>query len=254
MCNYIDHIDAVITHYCNFNCPFCIDKFKTSIKNPQNEFDKEYFNDFLNSLNKKESSGDIKINPNREVLFLGGEPTTVGFNLLKDYANIVSRNGFHPIISTNGVDKSTIKKILPYFDWVQVTAHSKKEIDEWRTYNTYGNINLKIAGNSHFTYDKLNYLIDNCKDFTRRSVSMYFTKDFVELCKDKEVWNLLDSLNSWKINGSYEYAFYKDVRIKKCIHGLTNIIDEPTVPKIYDKKYNKTWDNEELDDYLNLFI
>ena len=46
MCNYIDHIDAVITHYCNFNCPFCIYKFKTNIKNPQNEFDKEYFNDF----------------------------------------------------------------------------------------------------------------------------------------------------------------------------------------------------------------
>lgn len=63
-------------------------------------------------MNKKESSGDIKINPNREVLFLGGEPTTVGFNLLKDYANIVSRNGFHPIISTNGVDKDTIKKFF----------------------------------------------------------------------------------------------------------------------------------------------
>lgn len=49
------------------------------------------------------------------------------------------------------------------------------------------------------------------------------------------------------------YTFYKGVRRKKCIHGQTNIIDEETLPKLYPNgNYNKTWNNEELDDYLSL--
>jgi hypothetical protein len=73
----------------------------------------------------------------------------------------------------------------------------------------------------------------------------------IELCTDKEVWELLDTLD-WVRNGSYNYAFYKGVRFKKCIRGETNLIDEPTIPKLYPNgNYNKTWCNEELDDYLS---
>ena len=56
---------------------------------------------------------------------------------------------------------------------------------------------------------------------------------------------------SMKYHLYYEYTFYKGVRIKKCIPGETNIIDEPTVPKVYPNgNYNKTWCNEEMDNYL----
>lgn len=34
---------------------------------------------------------------------------------------------------------------------------------------------------------------------------------------------------SFKINGSYLYAFYEGARIKRCIPRETNIIDDPTV-------------------------
>ena len=81
---------------------------------------------------------------------------------------------------------------------------------------------------------------------------MYFTPDFQELCVDEKVWNLLNTLE-WHRNGSYEYAFYNGVRFKKCIHGETNIIDEPSVPKLYPNgAYNKTWNDEIMDDYLNI--
>lgn len=80
---------------------------------------------------------------------------------------------------------------------------------------------------------------------------MYFTDDFQELCLDPAIWQLLNSM-TWKRNGSYLYTFYKGVRIKRCIPDETNIIDEPTVPKVYPNgNYNKTWQHEELDDYLN---
>lgn len=133
------------------------------------------------------------------------------------------------------------------------TTHSEQETDYWRGVNVkYGNINLKLSGDQMLTLEKLNHFIDTTTDFTRRSVSMYFTPDFEELCKDDRVWNLLDSkLLNWERNGSYFYAFYKGVRFKKCIPGKTNIIDEPTVPKLYPNgNYNRTWLNEDMDDYL----
>lgn len=154
-------------------------------------------------------------------------------------------------MSTNGKLKSKIIELIPYYDWIQVTVDSDEEIDFYRKWPN--NINIKIVGDSLFTVDKLEHFAEYSKEFSRKSVTMYFTSDFVELCSDPEVWKLLDSLN-WKRNGSYMYTFYKDVRIKKCIHGETNIIDEPTVPKLYPNgNYNKTWNDEILDDYLNFY-
>lgn len=153
-------------------------------------------------------------------------------------------------MSTNGIQKDKIKNIMFYYDWIQITVYSDKNIDYWRGYED--KINLKISGDKLLTYDKLMHFIEYTKDFERRSVSMYFTPDFQELCTDKKVWELLNTLD-WRVNGAYEYAFYQGVRFKKCIHGSTNIDDEPSVPKLYPNgNYNKTWENEDLDDYLKL--
>jgi hypothetical protein len=151
-------------------------------------------------------------------------------------------------MSTNGILKQKIVNLIPYFDSIQVTVNSDQEIDFYRIFPD--KINIKIAGDGNLTFDKFNHFIEYTKGFSRRSISMYFTTDFQELCTDAEINQLLDTL-SWERNGSYEYTFYKDVRIKRCIHGETNIIDEPTVPKLYPNgNYNKTWCNEDMDDYL----
>ena len=63
---------------------------------------------------------------------------------------------------------------------------------------------------------------------------------------------LATSCSQWKRNGSYYYTFYEGVRFKRCVPGETNLIDEPTIPKLYPNgNYNKTWCHEELDDYLS---
>lgn len=151
-------------------------------------------------------------------------------------------------MSTNGLLKGTVKDCLPYFDSIQITTHSDKETDYYRQYQD--KINVKFSGDHECTLETLNHFIDYTKGFYRRSVTMYFTPDFKELCTDERVWDLLNTL-TWQRNGSYEYAFYEGVRFKRCIHGLTNIIDEPSVPKLYPNgNYNKTWNHEELDEYL----
>lgn len=234
----IDHIDIVVSHQCNMMCKDCIDKFR-------GQDDKIVkLKDIENFLKLIREHTDEEL----EVLLLGGDPTVVGSYYLIEIAKLVKKYNFRIIMSTNGLLKGTVKDCLPYFDSIQITTHSNKETDYWRQYSN--KINIKLSGDQNCTLETLNHFIAYTKDFYRRSVSMYFTPDFEELCKDERVWALLNTL-TWQRNGSYEYAFYKGVRFKRCIHGQTNIIDEPTVPKLYPNgNYNKTWNNEELDAYL----
>jgi organic radical activating enzyme len=236
---YIDHADIVTTHTCNNKCTFCIDKF---VNTDDRIVSLEDVDKFLKMLRKT-------TNKKLDVLLLGGEPTTLPTEHLIEIANLIHKYGFEVAMSTNGINKDKIIEILPYFDWIQVTVHSDAQIDYWRKWPD--KINIKWSGDKLFTMEKLQHFVEYTEGFSRRSVSMYFTPNWEELCTDKEVWELLDTLD-WVRNGSYNYAFYKGVRFKKCIHGETNLIDEPTIPKLYPNgNYNKTWCNEELDDYLS---
>ena len=234
----IDHVDIVTSHMCNNHCKFCVDKFIHT----SNEIIK--LSDIEKFLKKIRSLTDEKL----EVLLLGGEPTVLPFDYLVDIANLIHKYGFLAIMSTNGLLKDKIIKLIPYYDWIQVTVYNDKNIDDYKDYPN--EINLKIAGDRSFTMEKLQHFMEYTQNFERRSVTLYFTSDFEELCTDKDIWKLMDSLD-WKRNGSYLYAFYNGVRFKRCVTGETNIIEEPTVPKLYPNgNYNKNWNNEELDDYL----
>lgn len=236
----IDHADIVTSHKCNFHCPFCIDRF---CHGSEDEVTVEMVQRFLDKLKPFST-------PGTEVLLLGGEPTMLSTEKLIDLAGCIRRNGFSPIMSTNGFFKSKIHKILPYYDWVQITVRTQKDIDEWADWTS--KVNVKLSGDKSFDMQRLAWFDKATEGFKRRSVSMYFTPEFKELCEDEDVWKLLDGLE-WRRNGSYRYAFWHNIRFKKCVHGETNVIDEPTVPKLYPNgNYNKTWNNEDLDDYLVL--
>lgn len=236
----LDHIDIVTSHICNNNCKFCIDKF---IHTSNEIISLQDISKFLDLIREHT---DKKL----EVLLLGGEPTVLSKEMLINIANLIHSKGFLVMMSTNGKLKNKIVQLIPYYDSIQVTINSDEEIDFYR--NWPNKINIKLAGDCSLTMEKLNHFINYTEGFSRRSISMYFTPEFVELCSDKKIWDLLNELE-WKRNGSYMYSFYKGVRIKKCIHGETNIIDEPTVPKLYPNgNYNKTWNDEMLDDYLSI--
>ena len=235
----LDHVDIVTSHICNNQCKNCIDKF---LGTSNKIISLETIQRFLKVIRKHTDKP-------LEVLLLGGEPTILPIKQLIDIADLVHHEGFLVMMSTNGKLKKKIIQLIPYYDSIQITVSSDAEIDFWREWSD--KINIKLSGDEFLTLEKLNHFVEYTKGFFRRSISMYFTPDFTELCTDQEVWDLLDTLE-WKRNGSYLYAFYKGVRIKKCIHGETNIVDEPSVPKVYPNgNYNKTWCNEELDDYLD---
>ena len=234
----LDHAGIVTSHACNGHYPFCIDKFVHTSGTP---ISVETVGKFLEVL-KKHTDKPL------EILLLGGDPSVLAEDRLIAICNKIHEYGFKALMSTNGILKDKIIRLLPYFDSVQITAHNDEEIDFWRPYAD--KINIKWSGDMLFNYKAFKHFIKYSKGFSRRSVSMYFKPDFTELCTDEKIWKKLNKLD-WKRNGSYEYAFYKGVRFKKGIHGETNIIDEPCVPKVYPNgNYSKTWNNEDLDDYL----
>jgi len=235
----LDHVDIVTSHICNKRCKHCIDKF---IRTSTQVISLETIEKFLDMIRRYTDK-------TLEVLLLGGEPTVLATEKLISIAELVNSKGFLVMMSTNGILKEKIIQLIPYYDSIQITVDSDEEIDFWRQWSD--KINIKLAGDTALTLENLEHFVEYTEGFFRRSISMYFTPDFEELCKDKEIWALLDTLK-WERNGSYMYTFYKGVRIKKCIHGETNIVDEPTVPKVYPNgNYNKTWCHEELDDYLS---
>lgn len=83
------------------------------------------------------------------------------------------------------VRRDLIEDIFPYYDSIQITFNNLGEMATWRGHED--KINAKISGDAVFTLDKLIDFKRVAADFQRRSVSMYFTEDFRELCCDKEV-------------------------------------------------------------------
>lgn len=235
----LDHVDIVTSHMCNKRCEHCIDKF---IGTATQVISLETIDKFLNLIRQHTDK-------QLEVLLLGGEPTVLSIDKLIAIADLVHSKGFLVMMSTNGILKDKIIQLIPYYDSIQITVNNDEEIDFWRQWSD--KVNIKLAGDSELTMESLEHFVEYTEGFFRRSISMYFTPDFYELCEDKKIWKLLETLE-WQRNGSYMYTFYKGVRIKKCVHGETNIVDEPTVPKVYPNgNYNKTWCDEELDDYLD---
>ena len=243
----ISHADIVTTHACNMNCKYCIDKFKGS---SSGIVELGYVKKFLELLKEKTYKVNFAYdnNPKIEILLLGGEPTLLGSDYLIEIAKIVKSYGFEICISTNGIKKETIKNIIPFFDWVQITCYSDSQIDFWRPYKN--KINIKMAGDETLSLERFKHFVEYTKDFARKSLTLYFKPDFELLCQDEKVLTYFDSAE-WKRLGSYMYAFIDGVRIKKPIFGVTNIIDEPLIPKLYPNgTYNKTWLHEEPDEYI----
>lgn len=237
--NSLLHADIVVTHACNFNCKFCIDKF---VNTDTTEIKLSDIKSFLELLTLH-----VPENSKFTILLLGGEPTMLSTRKLIDIADLIHSYGFRASMSTNGVDREKIKSLLPHYEWIQITIRNKDQADYWRGYD---NINLKLAGDQSLTFSKLVWFMNDTTDFKRRSISMYQDQKCNELCKDKDVWDLLNTFD-WKKEGSYKYAFYRGIRFKRNIPGWTNIVDEPRIPKLYPNgNYNKTWLHEKMDDYL----
>ena len=159
----IDFGVIAVTHACNSNCEFCVDKFvhKEGKVVSLSDVDK-----FLRVL--KSHVGDKRIG----IILLGGEPTMARTKVLVDICNKIHEYGFDAEMSTNGILRGKIAKLIPYFEWVKITAHNDEEIEYWSDFKE--KVNLKWAGDESFTLDVYKHFVEMSEGFSRRSIPIYF--------------------------------------------------------------------------------
>ena len=244
------HADIVVTHACNCHCPFCIDKFRNT-NGKMISLDRVInFLDLIKFCTEK--TDEFKYaTPNKiSILLLGGEPTMIGDWALEFIAEKIHERGFTASMSTNGILHDVLFKTIPLFDWTQITAFTPQFMKRYE-YLAH-KINYKIPADEHMDFHMFKKQVEYAKSvgFGRISMSMYFDEKWNEICTDPEMHEFLDSLE-WERQGSYVYTIWEGVRLKRCIPHVTNVEDEPLIPKLYPNgNYNKTWCNEDNDPYL----
>ena len=94
-------IDYMITPRCNLNCPFCYGSTGVSE---------------MSLKQKKQIIKEISLFGITHVIISGGEPLSSPD--IVDVCSFAKKNGLKVAVQTNGTYLSTLKKILPFVDWI----------------------------------------------------------------------------------------------------------------------------------------
>lgn len=113
----IKRAQIIVTYDCNMNCPFCINyKLGEKRKGFVKISDVVYFLQYLKYVEKLE---DVII------VFLGGEPTLLPINLLKEISDLIHNLGYKTEIYTNGTLKEKILELDGYIDFITFSNYGK---------------------------------------------------------------------------------------------------------------------------------
>lgn len=166
----IRRAQIVVTYECNMNCPFCINyrlgqKRKGFIKIS----DIVYFLQYLKYVEKLEEA---------IIVLLGGEPTLLPIESLKEISNLAHNFGYKTEFYTNGTLKDKILELDGYIDFI--------------TFSNYGKGMLPLG--------TMDYLYDFKKSTI--TISKLITKQFFEKFEDFD--KFVDEANKLPFN--YDFS------------------------------------------------
>lgn len=140
-----DYMSIIVTHDCNRDCPFCIDK---------NRGKPEYItiHNLLNAL-KYAKAKDVK-----DILLVGGEPTLHKDILL--IAKIVKLFRFNLILTTNYTYPDVIKKLDGIVDSFNISFYGQHKLPHQRDFRSDLTLSALIFKGQLDTKGKLDNFID----------------------------------------------------------------------------------------------
>lgn len=251
------HADLIITHKCGCGCEFCIDKFVDTSKNITSLEDIEAYLKYLAEVEKKEHP-DMS-----SVLILGGEPTKVPMDYLKQVADLIHYYGFNVTMTTNGQAGDKLLELDGYIDFINISHYGKSAIIDkdylYKFKNTEITLSKLITKDSFPTLDSFKKFIEEAKQCSinyRFSTLQENTPNLnllhpewfdLELLPNLEVVPVLECLNA----AEYEGYVIKIMHY----HNKNNNIDFPRYPKLYPNgNVNRDFENEDATiDYKNIF-
>lgn len=243
-------IHIVVTYDCNMNCSFCInDKLGHKKKEYVNIVDVKDYLYYMKYIEKLDDA---------IVVLLGGEPTLLSIESLKEIANISHGFGYKVETYTNGTLKEKLLELDGYIDYITISNYSNGllpfvNINYLYQFN-YSTITIsRLITNQYFknfeAFDSFvdeanqlpfNYDFSTIQEFTPNFNyyhPSWFDKDLLPLCKMQ------------KVEGRVGAALYKD-RLIKLPYRHLNINEEVCTFKLFPNgNVTTTWnhDNPEID-------
>ena len=113
----IRRAQIVVTYDCNMNCSFCINyKLGKKRKGFIKISDVVYFLQYLKYVEKLEEA---------IIVFLGGEPTLLPIESLKEISDLTHNMGYKTEFYTNGTLKDKILELDGYIDFITFSNYGK---------------------------------------------------------------------------------------------------------------------------------
>lgn len=166
----IRRAQIVVTYECNMNCSFCINyKLGKKRKGFIKISDVVYFLQYLKYVEKLEEA---------IIVFLGGEPTLLPIESLKEISNIAHNFGYKTEFYTNGTLKEKVLELDGYIDFI-----------------TFSNYRKGIL-----PFDNMDYLYDFKKSTI--TISKLITKQYFETFEDFD--KFVDEANKLPFN--YDFS------------------------------------------------
>jgi len=246
----IRRAQIVVTYECNMNCSFCINyKLGKKRKGFIKISDVVYFLQYLKYVEKLEEA---------IIVFLGGEPTLLPIESLKEISNLAHNFGYKTEFYTNGTLKEKILELDGYIDFITFSNYGKGVLpfdnmdylyDFKKSTITISKLITKQYFNSFEDFDKFvdeanklpfNYdfstIQETTPDFDKYQPE-WVEKQLIPLCENQDV------------RGNVGAALYKG-RLIKLPHVHLQRKEDICTLKLYPNgNLNTSWksDNMEID-------
>ena len=246
----IRRAQIVVTYECNMNCSFCINyKLEKKRKGFIKISDVVYFLQYLKYVEKLEEA---------IIVFLGGEPTLLPIESLKEISNLAHNFGYKTEFYTNGTLKEKILELDGYIDFITFSNYGKGVLpfdnmdylyDFKKSTITISKLITKQYFNSFEDFDKFvdeanklpfNYdfstIQETTPDFDKYQPE-WVEKQLIPLCENQDV------------RGNVGAALYKG-RLIKLPHVHLQRKEDICTLKLYPNgNLNTSWksDNMEID-------
>ena len=250
----IRRAQIVVTYECNMNCSFCINyklgkKRKSFIKIS----DVVYFLQYLKYVEKLEEA---------IIVFLGGEPTLLPIESLKEISNLAHNFGYKTEFYTNGTLKEKILELDGYIDFITFSNYGKGVLpfdnmdylyDFKKSTITISKLIAKQYFNSFEDFDKFideaNKLPFNYDFSTIQETTPEFDKYQPEWVENQ----LIPLCENQDVRGNVGAALYKG-RLIKLPHVHLQRKEDICTLKLYPNgNLNTSWKSDDMEiDYKKI--
>jgi hypothetical protein len=216
----------VVTHECNKNCPFCIDKYRGR-------------NEFITMENVENALCEAEELGLKEILIVGGEPTL--HPQIVEIAEEIQFYGFKSILTTNYTNPKVIKDLDGIVDCFNISFYNQKNIPFHFQMESDLTISALIH-NRHLNHKVLlDAFIDKWEDYGHLKFST------LSVCNDwtreNQYVDYLDNLPSENIElfGEIQGQIYRRAMIKRYDKVINK--NAPQSVKFHvDGTISRTWE------------